>query len=191
VKDGFAPLLEAGMLGAVLMQFPWSFRNTPENRTYISQLRERFPEYPLVLEVRHASWNEPQILDLLEQLDLGLCNIDQPLFHRSIKPGVAVTSPVGYIRLHGRNYRSWFAENKFAGERYNYLYSLDELELWIDRIKSVAANTKDTYVVTNNHYLGQAVVNGLEISSILRGKPVAAPPQLLLRYPALKEFSSP
>jgi uncharacterized protein YecE (DUF72 family) len=85
VKDGFAPLVEAGLLGAVLMQFPWSFRNTPENRVYVWRLRSRFSDYPMVLEVRHGSWNEPRVLELLEEMDLGLCNIDQPLFRRSIK----------------------------------------------------------------------------------------------------------
>jgi uncharacterized protein YecE (DUF72 family) len=82
-KDGLAPLLEAGRLGALLLQFPWSFRNTDENRTYVARLHAQFSDYPLVLEVRHASWSEPGTLDLLQQMDIGLCNIDQPLFRRS------------------------------------------------------------------------------------------------------------
>jgi uncharacterized protein YecE (DUF72 family) len=110
-KDGYAPLLEAGRLGAILMQFPWSFRNTDENRAYVARIEEKFRDYPLVLEVRHASWNEAGMLDWLADTDIGLCNIDQPLVHRSIKPGAEVTSPVGYVRLHGRNYKNWFAEN--------------------------------------------------------------------------------
>jgi uncharacterized protein YecE (DUF72 family) len=188
VKEGFAPLLEAGLLGAVLLQFPWSFRNTVENRDYVSNLRSKFPGYPLVLEVRHASWNEPAILDLLEELKLGLCNIDQPLFHHSIKPGSSATSSIGYVRLHGRNYRNWFAENRHVGERYDYLYSVDELEPWVDRIKKVAAVTKETYVVTNNHFLGKAAVNALEIKALLRGEPVPAPPTLVERYSELEPF---
>ncbi len=190
-KTGLAPLFEAGRLGPLLLQFPWSFRNTPENRDYVSRLRTRFFEYPLVLEVRHASWSEPGVLDLLEQLDLGLCNIDQPLFKRSLKPSGLATSAIGYVRLHGRNYKSWFTENKHVGERYDYLYSVTELEPWLDRIKAVEHGTKDTYVVTNNHYLGKAVVNGLEISSILKGKPVSAPASLVEHYPELQEFTSP
>lgn len=188
VKEGFAPLLEGGLLGAVLLQFPWSFRNTEENRRYVARLRSQFSQYPLVLEVRHASWNEPAVLKFLEQLDLGLCNIDQPLFHRSIKPGAGATSATGYVRLHGRNYRNWFAQNQHTGERYDYLYSLAELEPWVDRIKTVAAAAQDTYVVTNNHYLGKGVVNALEIASILKGEPVAAPPPLVEHYPELGPF---
>jgi uncharacterized protein YecE (DUF72 family) len=190
VKSGFAPLLDADRLGAVLMQFPWSFRNTPQNREYVMRLRGRFAEFPMVLEVRHASWNEVGILDWLQQIDLGLCNIDQPLFKRSIKPGAMATTSSGYIRLHGRNYKTWFAENAQSHERYDYLYNVDELDPWIHRAKAVAEQTEDTYVVTNNHYLGKAVVNAIEISSILRQKTVAAPPELLERYPELRGFTS-
>ena len=189
-KDGLAPLLESGRLGAVLLQFPWSFRNTAENREYVARLRARFAEYPLVLEVRHASWSESGTLDILERLDLGLCNIDQPLFKRSVKPSALATSAIGYVRLHGRNYQSWFRENRHTGERYDYLYPVRELEPWLDRIKTIEHETQDTYVVTNNHYLGKAVVNAIEISSILKGAPVAAPASLIERYPELKEFTA-
>ena len=189
-KEGVTPLLEAGRLGALLLQFPWSFRNTPDNREYITRLRGQFSEYPLVLEVRHASWSEPGTLDMLEQLDLGLCNIDQPLFKRSIKPSAVTTSSIGYVRLHGRNYQSWFTENRHVGERYDYLYSIAELDPWLDRVKAVEHAAKDTYVVTNNHFLGKAVVNALEISSILRGQPVPVPPQILAHYPELQEFAA-
>ena len=189
-KDGLTPFFEAGRLGALLLQFPWSFRNTDENRDYVAQLCDRFREYPLVLEVRHGSWSEPGTLDTLEQLNLGLCNIDQPLFKRSIKPAALATSAVGYIRLHGRNYQSWFTENKHVGERYDYLYSVEELEPWLDRIKTVEHAAKDTYVVTNNHYLGKAVVNALEISSILKGEAVAAPQTLVEHYPEIRDFTN-
>jgi uncharacterized protein YecE (DUF72 family) len=189
-KEGLTPLLEAGRFGALLLQFPWSFRNTQENREYIARLRGQFAEYPLVLEVRHASWSEPGTLDMLEQLDMGLCNIDQPLFKTSIKPSAVATSSIGYVRLHGRNYQSWFTENRHVGERYDYLYSVAELDPWLDRVKAVEHATKDIYVVTNNHFLGKAVVNALEISSILRGQPVPVPPSILAHYPELQEFAA-
>jgi uncharacterized protein YecE (DUF72 family) len=187
--DGIAPLLESGRLGALLLQFPWSFRNTDENRDYVAQLADQFAEMPLVLEVRHGSWSEAGTLDFLEQRNIGLCNIDQPLFKRSVAPSALTTSAVGYVRLHGRNYKSWFTENKFAGERYNYLYSVEELEPWLDRIKTVEQSAQDTYVVTNNHYLGKAVVNAFEMLAILRAQPLPMPPQLLERYPELKPFA--
>ncbi len=188
-KDGFAPMLEQGKLGALLLQFPWSFRNTPENRDYLKRLCARFAEFPLVLEVRHGSWADPGVLDLLEELAVGLCNIDQPLFRKSIAPSALTTSPLGYVRLHGRNYDSWWREQKYYGERYDYLYSVAELASWIDRVKAIEHSAKDTYIVTNNHYIGKAVVNALEISSILKDEPLAMPPELVERYPELEPFA--
>lgn len=187
-KDGMTPLVEAGRLGALLLQFPWSFRNSRESREYLIDLHRQFREYPLVLEVRHASWTEPGILDLLAELDIGLCNIDQPLFKRSIKPGAEATSAIGYIRLHGRNYKTWFAESANVRERYDYLYSVDELAPWIDRVKDIARRTKNTYMVSNNHNIGKSTTNALQLTSILKGEPVPAPPTLLQHYPELEAF---
>lgn len=189
-KDGITPLMGANRLGALLMQFPWSFRNTGENRAYVARLRNQFAEYPLVLEVRHASWAEPGILDFLEQLGIGLCNIDQPLFKKSIKPGAEATSAIGYVRLHGRNYRNWFSEKADVRERYDYLYSINELSSWVERAKVLAENTTDTYVMSNNHNIGKAVANSLEFNSLLTGEPVVAPTTLVAHYPELLPFTT-
>ena len=99
---------EAGRLGAVLVQFPWSFRNEPASRDLVDALVTAFEGFPLVLEVRHASWNEPSYYAELVERGLGFVNIDQPLFKNSIAPSARATSPVGYVRVHGRNYREWF-----------------------------------------------------------------------------------
>jgi uncharacterized protein YecE (DUF72 family) len=187
-KDGIGPLAQAGRLGALLLQFPWSFKNSPESREYLTWLHTRFREYPLVLEVRHSSWTEPRILDLLAELGIGLCNIDQPLFKRSVKPAIEATAEIGYVRLHGRNYKQWFSPKANVRERYDYLYSVDELAPWVDRLKAIAEKTKETYAISNNHNVGKAITNSLEIESILRGKPVPAPPQLLQHYPELADF---
>ena len=188
-KNGIDPLVTADRFGALLLQFPWSFRFDNENRLYLLDLQRRFGEYPLVLEVRHASWAQPEVLEMLAEFGVGLANIDQPLFHRSIKPGAHVTAPTGYVRLHGRNYQHWFSPTANVRERYDYLYSVKELEPWVDRIKTVATQANDTYAVTNNHNLGKAVVNALEIRSILKGESVNAPESLLERYPELREFT--
>jgi uncharacterized protein YecE (DUF72 family) len=184
-REGMDPLAEAGKLGAVLIQFPWSYKNTPEEASYLVKLIERFKDYPLVIEVRHTSWNTPAIYETLENLGAGICNLDQPLFSKSIKPSALTTSPVGYVRLHGRNYQDWFREEAHRDDRYNYLYSLEELEPWIVRIKQVVAQTKETYVITNNHFLGKAVVNALELKATLEGQPVSAPLPLFEKYPRL------
>ena len=184
---GMAPLLKAGKLGALLLQFPWSFKNTVEDRTYLAELMKKFAKYPLVLEVRHASWNTPAMYEWLQERGVGICNIDQPVFSKSIKPAALTTSPVGYVRLHGRNYQNWFREKAPRDERYNYLYSYDELDPWLKRIKEVAKETRETYVITNNHFRGQAVVNAIEIEAALKEQRVPAPEPLFSVYPRLKE----
>ncbi len=189
VKEGLDLFTASGRLGALLLQFPWSFKFTPENREYLAGLHQGFSEYPLVLEVRNASWNDPSALDMLAELGMGFCNIDQPLMGRGLRPSAEATSPVGYVRLHGRNYKNWFAKNKTVNDRYDYLYSPKELEPWVDRIKTVARHAEDTYVVTNNHNLGKAVVNAFELMAFLTGQPIKVPEQLAAHYPELKELS--
>jgi uncharacterized protein YecE (DUF72 family) len=187
VREGMDALRSAGKLGAMLLQFPWSFKNTDDERVYLSKLLDRFKDYPLVLEIRHSSWNNPQIYEWLEELNVGICNVDQPLFKKSIKPADVTTSPIGYVRLHGRNYQDWFREKAPRDDRYNYLYSIDELEPWITRIKQIAAKTKEAYVITNNHFRGQAVVNALEIKATLSEEKVSAPAPLFQKYPQLED----
>ncbi|MFN2531382.1 MAG: DUF72 domain-containing protein [Pyrinomonadaceae bacterium] len=190
-RDGIDPIAASGRLGALLIQFPWSFKNTAEDRLYLSELLSRFKDYPLVLEVRHGSWNTPVMYEWLERLGVGVCNIDQPLFSHSIKPAALTTSHVGYVRLHGRNYQSWFRESAPRDERYNYLYSVEELDPWITRIREVAKHTNETYVIANNHFRGQAVVNALEMKSSLDEERVPGPEPLFTVYPRLLDSATP
>lgn len=188
-KEGFDSLAESGKLGAVLAQFPISFKETGENRDCVEQLVQRFREYPLVLEVRHASWNKLEILRWLTQLRVGLCNIDQPLLGRAIRPGTSVTTGIGYVRLHGRNYKQWFGETNVR-DRYDYLYSEKEMEEWKERTQEIAAKAKTTFVVANNHNQGKAAVNALELVRLLKDMEVKAPSLLLAHYPDLKRIAS-
>jgi uncharacterized protein YecE (DUF72 family) len=190
-REGMDLLAEAGKLGAVLIQFPWSFKNEGEERAYLNQLVERFKEYPLVVELRHESWNNPRILQTLEDLNVGLCDIDQPLFANSIKPSAEVTSSIGYVRLHGRNYQNWFREEADVVERYDYLYSRDELEPWVERVREVAAKAKQTFVITNNHARGQSLVNAFEVLALLEEERVPGPSKLVESYPRLSESVEP
>jgi uncharacterized protein YecE (DUF72 family) len=186
-RDGVDPLMEAEKLGAVLIQFPWSFKNEIEERNYLNQLVERFKEYPLVVELRHESWNNPRVLQTLDDLNVGLADIDQPLFHDSIKPASEVTSNIGYVRLHGRNYQNWFREEANVLERYDYLYSPEELEPWVNRIKEIAAKAKQTFVITNNHARGQNLVNAFEILAQLEEQKLPGPAKLIETYPRLSQ----
>ena len=189
VKHGLAPVIEADRFGAMLMQFPISLQNTSENRQYVSDLERRFREFPLVLEMRHRSSAEESVLDFLAELGVGFCNIDQPLLGKALKPSAERTSPVGYVRLHGRNYKNWFAENKRSSDRYDYLYSLKELEPWADRVGSVSEKRRESvYVVTNNHFEGKAAVNALQLAALLTDRPINVPEQLVVKYPELRRY---
>jgi uncharacterized protein YecE (DUF72 family) len=190
VKEACVPmdrLLKAGRLGALLLQFPWSFRRTDENREWLDDLSRTFRRFPLVLEVRHESWNTPEFFAELVERGIGFVNIDQPLFKKSIKPSAAVTSSVGYIRVHGRNYKDWFRKDAGVEARYDYLYSRAELKPWAERATEVASNASETYVVTNNHYKGKAVANAAMLKAMVEKKTAIMPPELIETYPkALK-----
>jgi len=173
------PFVEVDRLGGVLAQFPWSFRDGRESRDRLSRIREAIPGVPVVVEIRHGSFASDDFFTFLDRQDLGFANIDQPIIGDSFRPTSIVTGQVGYVRLHGRNYEKWF-DHEESWERYDYLYSGDELEPWIDRIKS-AATKKDVYVVTNNHFRGQAIVNAVEIRRRL-GQKSEVPPPLLDHY---------
>ena len=188
-RAGIDPLAEAGILGALLLQFPWSFKNSEESRQYLGDLLNTFKDYPLVVELRHGSWNKPSVYQSLERREVGFCNIDQPIFARSIEPSAEATSKIGYVRLHGRNYENWFSETADAAERYDYLYSPEELQPWIDNIKTVASASPETYVITNNHFRGKGVVNALELKAALAGAKVEAPATLIEEYPRLKDVT--
>jgi uncharacterized protein YecE (DUF72 family) len=192
VRAGFDPLRSAGKLGAVLLQFPFSFHRTPETTSYLAGLLKRFADYPLVVEVRHASWNTLATFALLREHNAGFCNLDQPIIGRSIGPSEAATSPVGYIRLHGRRYDTWFTDDATvpAHERYNYLYSAEELAPWASRVRKVAEKARDVFVVTNNHCQGKSVVNALQLISILKRSKAKVPEPLRQHYPELEEIAA-
>jgi len=193
VRPALEVLHGNGKLGALLAQFPWSFKNTAENRAYLEKLAERFREFPLAVEVRHASWNQRDFYEWLAGQGIGFCNIDQPVIGRSLKPSQQATAPVGYVRLHGRNYQEWFSEreDRSGAERYNYLYSMNELEPWVERIQKVAENARLTFVITNNHFHGKAVTNALQLTHRLTGRPVKVPAPLLAHYPELEPIAAP
>ena len=183
VTGGFDPLLRADRLGAVLMQFPWSFRRTDDNREWLDDVARTFARYPLVLEVRHSSWNTAPFYEELAERGIGFVNIDQPQFHHSIKPSATVTSPVGYVRVHGRNYQDWFRKGAGVAARYDYLYPPEELMPWVVRAREIAEAAEETFVVTNNHYRAKALVNAVMLESMLTRRKVAAPPELVAAYP--------
>lgn len=188
--DALAPVAEAGRLGPLLIQFPWSFRYTPDAIEWLQRLADQFAHYDRFVEVRHASWAQPEALAALRPL-AGYCNIDQPPLRDCLGPTTLVFGRNAYVRLHGRNTCTWFADNLPAFERYNYLYNDAELREWVQRMNALADQAEEVYVFANNHYRGQGPVNALELRALVTGQPVAVPPPLLAAYPRLAAIAAP
>jgi len=188
-KLGIEPLKVHSRLAAILIQFPWSFVHTTFNRDYLVKLFKFFSNFPLAVEVRHSSWDIPEFYKLLSEYKVCFCNIDQPIFRNSIKPSAITTHPqFSYVRLHGRNYQNWFKQDAGRDERYNYLYSKEELGDWVKKIKDMAKKGDKVIVISNNHYQGQALANALQIKNMITGKKLSIPSLLLSRYPVLKDI---
>ncbi len=173
------PLAGEGRLGAVLAQYPWSYRNTESALLRIAETAEALAPHPLVVEVRHGGFDDPHFFAMLERLGVGFANIDQPVIGDSLAPTSVATSATSYIRFHGRNYEKWFHHDE-AWERYDYLYSAEELEPFVATAKRLS-DKGDVYVITNNHFRGQAIVNAIDMKRAV-GQKVEVPPPLAEHY---------
>jgi uncharacterized protein YecE (DUF72 family) len=177
------PLVSAGRLSAVLVQFPWSFRFTPDTARYVMQLVRWLAPLPVSVEVRHGSWGGDDAARLFEDSAVTMCGIDQPLIGNSLSADHFALGGAGaYFRLHGRNRAEWFKRDANRDSRYDYLYSKDELSGWVSRIDRAAVQANRTHVVLNNHFRGQAVANALAIAAMISGKRVPVPPGIARTY---------
>lgn len=192
-RAAFDVLRDADRLGAVLVQFPWSFRPTEENLAWLEEVLDRFADLPLVVEVRHRDWLAAEPWALLAERGVGVANIDQPALGGNLGPTARAIGPVAYVRIHGRNAADWWRPD--AGmARYDYFYTPAELRPWAARVRALAAmpTVREVYVVTNNHPRGQGMANALMLASLLEGRRVPAPPPLLAAFAdALAPFATP
>jgi len=156
-KASIDPFWQEGRLGAVLLQFPQSFHYRTKSRIYLKSLIERFDPLPLCVEFRQQEWIKGSVLDTLKELHVGFVCVDEPALRGLLPPLAEATSSIGYIRFHGRNKSKWYTGD--TKERYDYLYSEDELKEWIPRISAIAKNTERLFIFFNNHKKGQAVAN--------------------------------
>jgi uncharacterized protein YecE (DUF72 family) len=187
-RAAMRPLADAGRLGCVLLQFPWSFRFEDAARRRIDAMVESLHPLPLALEVRHASWDSEQADLFLRAHDVAVCGIDQPVIGESRPPYRFRAGPAGaYFRLHGRNYRNWFASDAGRDARYDYLYTAEELSPWANVIRRATADSKRVFVVLNNHFRGQAPANAFELDAMVTGRRPLAPATLRRAYPRLAQ----
>jgi len=160
------PLIGQGKFGCVLAQFPHSFKCARQSVNYLRSFRQLMRELPVVIEFRDRSWIRGETFEFLRAQGFGFCCVDQPQFRTLVPPIAEATSPIGYVRFHGRNAEKWW-EHEQAWERYNYLYSREELGEWVDKVAGIAAQTEETYVFFNNHYNAQAVQNAMDFADLL------------------------
>jgi uncharacterized protein YecE (DUF72 family) len=195
--DGFRaaldPLASAGKLGALLAQFPPSFKNEPGSRDYLAWLLHAFKEYEVAVELRHRSFSDDPVetMDLLAEYNAALVQIDEPKFKTSIRQGFnnvrrANVKTFFYLRLHGRNAAQWWKHDK-SEDRYNYLYSEAELEPFVDAAEEASRTVKKAYLYANNHFSAKSVANAATIKNKLGQKLDGEYPEAFVqRYPDLK-----
>ena len=192
-RRGIDPLASTGRLGALLAQFPPSFKDSSQSRDYLGQLLRAFADYPIAVELRHRSWSDTigDTLALLNAFGAAWVQIDEPKFRFSIRQNYLpnVTS-FYYMRLHGRNAAQWWKHDK-SEDRYNYLYTAGELQEFSETAKAAKELVKKSYLYTNNHFSSKSVVNAVMLKAQL-GQPIEGeyPEAMLDTYPELRSLVS-
>jgi uncharacterized protein YecE (DUF72 family) len=187
-RRGIDPLASRGKLGAVLAQFPPSFKSTPASREYVAALLRTLDDYPVAVELRHRSWSDAfgETLEMLNAYQSAWVQIDEPKFKVSVRQNyLPNVRGFYYMRLHGRNVAAWWRHDK-AEDRYNYLYSADELREFSETAAAARQLVKKLYLYTNNHFSAKSVANAVMLKEQL-GEPIDGeyPPPFLERFPEL------
>jgi len=175
-KSALEPMISSGKLGCVLAQFPWKFKPSKESFDYIRAVKEMLEGLPLIIEFRSNSWVKQETFDFLRKEGLGFCCVDEPRLRGLMPPVTLVTSPIAYVRFHGRNKEKWYA-HETVSERYDYLYSREELSEWIPKIQDMSQKAGETYVFFNNCHAGYAPANALMLMEMLGLAPVKEAPE--------------
>jgi uncharacterized protein YecE (DUF72 family) len=182
------PLAAAGKLGALLAQFPASFKNEPDSRAYIEWLLDQFKAYHVAVELRHRTWSDDPVetLALLGAANAAWTQIDEPKFKLSIRQDLRPN--VGafyYLRLHGRNAKNWWKHEK-SEDRYDYLYTAEELEPIAEALGDASRKVRKAYLYANNHFSAKAVANAAILKHQLgQDLPGEYPEEFVERYPDL------
>ena len=175
------PLARSGKLGALLAQFPPSFKNDNFGRQIITTICHKFGQYRVAVELRHRSWSDDSETEaLLKENNASWVQIDEPKFSSSVAADVSLTSDTAYFRFHGRNAETWWQGNNET--RYKYLYSPDEINELADRVESATGQTKLLFAYFNNHWQGYAPRNANDLKKTLQLSLTELPSQ-----PAIEE----
>lgn len=171
--EALQPLRDAGVLGAVLAQFPQSFHADRPSARYVNWLQRQLGDLPLVVELRNGGWARREVYSWLGRKGMTLCNVDQPRLPALFPITSIVTTDMAYVRFHGRNAESWY-QPEDPGDRYAYRYSEEELLPWVERIRQLVERADRTFVLFNNHRDGFAPANARTFQGLLRQGGVGA-----------------
>ena len=190
-RDGIAPIRTAGKLGAVLAQFPASFKRNSEAVDHLGAVLHAFEDVPLAVELRHRSWSDQRgdTAALLGEFGAAWTRIDEPQFASSIGDTLdPKATPFAYARLHGRNADAWW-QPKASEDRYDYLYSRAELEPFAELARTAGWRGKTVYLYLNNHFAAKAVANATVLKHEL-DLPITGDysPEMVARYPELADL---
>jgi uncharacterized protein YecE (DUF72 family) len=166
-REAVKPLQEDGRMLGLLCQYPQRFHQTPDNRGRLEALAERFAGHDLAVEFRHHSWGGAEVREWLRRLGVHLVSVDAPAIPALYPSGLVQSTPLCYVRFHSRRASSWYASDK---ERYDYLYTDDELRAWIDALTAKATDTKRAFVLFNNCERGQAALNARRMMALFAGE---------------------
>jgi uncharacterized protein YecE (DUF72 family) len=165
-RQALEPVVEAGKLGCILAQFPYSFDFNGTNWEYLAQLQKNLAGLPLVIEFRNARWLKVEVFQWMRQQEMGFCCVDEPQLPNLIPPIAEATSKIGYLRFHGRNKEKWW-QHEQPYERYDYTYRPEELQEWLPKIKKLAEITEKTFIFANNHWRGQSIKTVRQLQMML------------------------
>jgi uncharacterized protein YecE (DUF72 family) len=184
-QEGINPLVEAEKLACVLFQFPASFHKTQSNVDRLERLMESFGRYPKAVELRHRSWEDAA--PLLHSYQAAPAFIDEPKFKDSIRQDFESAGATLYLRMHGRRFEKWW-RHEHRNERYDYLYTEDELRSYAERLKAIVESRaiQRAYIFFNNHPNAKSVANAVMMRDLLEIPVEAAlPDSLVERFPEL------
>lgn len=165
--EGLAPIRESGQLTAVLVQFPYSFHYAPAARRHLDRVCRALEGVPLAVELRGADWQRDSVTEELARRAISQVWVDLPPLEGLPDTRTPVTSPLGYLRLHGRNRETWWTGTNIT--RYDYRYTQAQLGEWAERLRKVLEMLSHMVIAFNNHYRGQAVDNALELRAMMQG----------------------
>ena len=185
--EALEPLRETGKLGGILLQFPSYVVPKPASLDYLEWAVEQLQGDEALVEFRHAAWlddeHRDETLAFLERHGMTYVIVDAPRTEgRNVLPTVvATTSPTAYVRFHGRNAQTWNKRTGSAAERFDYLYSEDELREWAGQLRQLAGKAEVVYAMFNNNgrsavggeTIAQAPVNAAELQGLLEKIPAA------------------